>query len=326
MQNLSKYGKPILLGIALAVILVSVLQFSGFFKTPVAKQSENPYEYNLDELKKVDPKLLQWKEISTTSIDIDYPIGITVDVNDNIYISGDNKLQLYNSNLEVKSNFNIPNPARCIFVDTDKNIFLGMKNHVEVYSNSGEKISQFEAIDPKTVITSIAVNEEFIFVADAGNRIVWKLDKSGKILSKIGEKDESRDIPGFVIPSPYFDLGFDRQGELWVINPGRHFLENYSSDGDLKSSWGVASQLVQGFCGCCNPSHFAVLSDGSFITSEKGLERVKEYSVTGQLKSVIAGPDSFNEGTTGLDLTVDSKDRVIVLDPARKQIRIFMRK
>lgn len=324
MQSLSKFGKPILLGIALAVILVSVLQFSGFFKTPIAKQSENPYEYNLDELKKVDSKLLQWNEVSTKVIDIDYPVGITVDNENNIYICGDNKVQTYNSNLEVLSKFNISNPARCIFVN--ENIYLGMKNHIEIYTKAGEKISQFESIDPKTVITSIAVSDGFIFVADAGNRIVWKLNLSGKILGKIGEKDESRDIPGFIIPSPYFDLGFDRQGELWVVNPGRHFLENYSQDGDLKSYWGNASQLVNGFCGCCNPSHFAVLSDGSFITSEKGLERVKEYDVTGKLKSVIAGPDSFNTGTTGLDLAVDSVNRVIVLDPARKQIRVFVRK
>lgn len=324
MQSLTKYGKPILLGIALAVILVIVLQFSGFFGTPINKQSENPYEYNLDELKKIDSKLLQWNEVSTKFIDIDYPAGITVDVENNIYICGDNKVQTYNSNLEVLSKFNILNPARCIFVN--ENIYLGMKNHIEIYTKAGEKISQFEGFDPKTVITSIAVSDEFVFVADAGNRIVWKINLSGKILGKIGEKDESRDIPGFIIPSPYFDLGFDRQGELWVVNPGRHFLENYSPDGDLKSYWGIASQLVNGFCGCCNPSHFAVLSDGSFITSEKGLERVKEYDVTGKLKSVIAGPDSFNTGTTGLDIAVDSNDRVIVLDPARKQIRVFERK
>ena len=326
MQNFSKYGKPILLGIALAVILVSVLQFSGFFKTSVAKQSENPYEYNLDELKIIDPKLLQWNEVATKSTDIDFPSGISIDNDDNIYICGDNTVQIYNSKLEIQINFNIPKSARCLFVDSDNKIYLGMTDHIEIYSNNGEQISQFEVIDSKTVITSIAVNDEFIFVADAGNRFVWKLDKSGNTIGKIGEKDPTRDIPGFVIPSPYFDLGFGRDDELWVANPGRHFLHNFSFDGDLISQWGVASQLVHGFCGCCNPSNFVILSDGSFITSEKGLERVKEYSVTGQLKSVIAGPDSFNSGTTGLDLAVDSKDRVIVLDPARKQIRIFERK
>ena len=42
--------------------------------------------------------------------------------------------------------------------------------------------------------------------------------------------------------------------------------------------------------------------------------------------SVVATPDSFNEGTKGLDLAVDSKDRILVLDPERNQVRVFVLK
>lgn len=325
MSKKAQILRPVLLGIATAVILVSILQLSGVLNNPLKKESKNPFEYNLDELKRIDSNLLQWNEIATNAIDIDYPTGISVDKNDNIYVCGDNKVKIYDSEFKVLSSFNIQNSAICIFAGT-KNIYLGMKDHVEVYSVTGEQISRFDAPDPKSVLTSIAVNDAFIFVADAGNRVIWKLDKSGNLQGKIGEKDLSKEIPGFVVPSPYFDLGLGREGELWVVDPGRHFLQNFSPDGEIISQWGVASQRVHGFCGCCNPSHFAMLSDGSFITSEKGLERVKEYSVTGKLQSVIAGPDKFNEGTTGLDLVVDSKDQVIVLDPGRKQIRVFARK
>jgi hypothetical protein len=83
---------------------------------------------------------------------------------------------------------------------------------------------------------------------------------------------------------------------------------------------------VDGFCGCCNPSHFAFLSDGSFVTSEKGIERVKVYSPRGVFQYIVAPPDAFIEGTRGLDLAVDSKDRIIVLDPEKKLIRIFVKK
>ena len=228
--------------------------------------------------------------------------------------------------MDIAKNFEIPIAGRSIFVDHEQKIYLGMQGQLHIFSDSGSLISKFNQLSNKTVITSIAANENFIFVADAGKRIVWKLDLSGKVISQIGEKDPSRDIPGFIIPSPYFDLGFDNVGQLWVVNPGRHFLENYSFNGDLKTHWGKTSNQVHGFCGCCNPSHFAILSNGSFITSEKGLERVKEYSVTGQLMSVVAGPYSFDEGTVGLGLAVDSHDRVFVLDPSRKQIRIFVRK
>ena len=83
---------------------------------------------------------------------------------------------------------------------------------------------------------------------------------------------------------------------------------------------------LEGFSGCCNPSNIAMLSDGSFVTSEKGIERVKIHTPSGEFKTVVASPDMFEEGTRGIDLAVDSKDRIYVLDPVKKLIRIFEKK
>ena len=46
-------------------------------------------------------------------------------------------------------------------------------------------------------------------------------------------------------------------------------------------------------------------------------------SSPGDFKSVVAAPSQFDAGTAGLDLAVDSNDRILVLDPSRKQVRIF---
>ena len=62
---------------------------------------------------------------------------------------------------------------------------------------------------------------------------------------------------------------------------------------------------------------------GSFVTSEKGLPRVKVYGKDGTFKAMVAGPESFRPGTVGLDLAADSMGRVLVLDPARSQLRFF---
>ena len=325
MSEKSKFIKPIILGIALAVILVSLLQFSGFFGPKVKKDTDNPFEYNIDSLKEIPKELLTWEEIKTLNLKLDLPKSIATDVDNNIYIAGSNKVVIFDGSYKLISNFDISETGNCLFV-INKKIYIGMRNHVEVYDNNGEQLQKFESLGDRSVLTSIAVDDANIYVADAGNRVALKLDHFGNIVGKIGEKDESRDIPGFIIPSGYFDLGFGRDGELWVVDPGRHFVQNYSFDGDLVSQWGVASQSVYGFCGCCNPSHFTMLSDGSFITSEKGIERVKEYSVTGELKSVIAGPNSFDEGTTGLDLAVNSQNNILVLDPVRRQLRVFEQK
>jgi hypothetical protein len=81
---------------------------------------------------------------------------------------------------------------------------------------------------------------------------------------------------------------------------------------------------IEGFCGCCNPTHFAFLPDGSFVTSEKGIPRVKVYDRLGRLAAVVAGPDRFREGVQGLDLAVDQTERILVLDPARRAVRVFV--
>jgi hypothetical protein len=39
----------------------------------------------------------------------------------------------------------------------------------------------------------------------------------------------------------------------------------------------------------------------------------------------VAGSDRFDEGTVGLDLALDSAQRILVLDPARRAVRIFVK-
>ena len=163
-------------------------------------------------------------------------------------------------------------------------------------------------------------------MTDAGNRIVWKFDKSGNVLQRIGKRDVAKDIPGIVIPSGFFDVAVDSDGFLWVANPGRHSIENYTLDGDFRTSWGAFSMDIDGFCGCCNPTNFIILEDGSFITSEKGIPRIKVHNQLGEVVSVVAGAEQFDEGTVGLDLAVDSNQRIFVLDPKRKRVRIFAKK
>ncbi|HQU73469.1 MAG TPA: hypothetical protein PLG66_14295, partial [Calditrichia bacterium] len=65
---------------------------------------------------------------------------------------------------------------------------------------------------------------------------------------------------------------------------------------------------------------------GSFVTSEKGLARVKIHERTGDLRTVVAAPGDFQKGTVGLDLAVDARGRVLVLDPRMGAVRVFEKK
>ncbi len=68
------------------------------------------------------------------------------------------------------------------------------------------------------------------------------------------------------------------------------------------------------------------MPDGSFVTAEKGLPRVKIHNLDGSLRCVVAAPDQFDEGVVGLDVAVDDEGRIYVLDPSRNQVRIFAEK
>ena len=57
----------------------------------------------------------------------------------------------------------------------------------------------------------------------------------------------------------------------------------------------------------------------------QSIARVKAHNQLGETVSVVAGPDKFVEGTAGLDLAVDSAQRIVVLDPVQKLVRIFIR-
>ena len=72
----------------------------------------------------------------------------------------------------------------------------------------------------KGVSTAPAAAEEDVFVADAGNSIVWRFDINGKLKGRIGEPEQGvRNYPGFPITSHYFPLTLGSDGLLHVVNP-----------------------------------------------------------------------------------------------------------
>lgn len=180
-------------------------------------------------------------------------------------------------------------------------------------------------------ITGAARQGDWLFVADSGNRCIWRCDAEGIQVGRIGNDKQ------FVVPSPYFAVAADPDGKtLWVTNPGKHRVEHYSSTGERTDWFGKPGTAIEKFCGCCNPCGIAVLSDGRIVTAEKGLPRVKVYHRDGRLESVVAGPEFFTrqarahqigEGAAaGLDVKIDPQDRVWVYDRTTGKTHCFERK
>ena len=126
-----------------------------------------------------------------------------------------------------------------------------------------------------------------MFVADAGNRIVWRYDLSGKLKGRIGEPNKAQNYPGFLVTNHYFPLALGADGLLYVVNPRALRVEGFTFGGDLEFSWGKGSAGVEGFFGCCNPACLAAMPDGRFVTAGErrpageGLQRRGQIRVRG---------------------------------------------
>ena len=304
---------------------VIAIMLADFFSSRKADKA-NPYDYKMGELRKTDSTCNGYIEQLTIRPALEEIHAVACGAGDRIFVAGKNGLEIYQKDGKPDGNFRFEGLASCMALDKKGRIFIGIQDHVEVFDQLGKPCGKWNSVSPESMLTSIAVTDSYAYVADAGKKIVYRYDLNGRLINRIGEKDPQKNVPGFIVPSPYFDLGIGKKGELWVANTGRHSLEQFGDDGSLQSAWGEASMSSDGFCGCCNPSHFAFLSDGSFVTSEKGIERVKVYSPQGKYLCMVAPPSAFIEGTKGLDLAADSKDRIIVLDPEKKQLRIFVKK
>lgn len=315
-----------LVNIVLIVLALAIVGIVGkdFIGKRAGKTVENPYEYNVDEFRKVDSTQILYTEKHHFPVKTHYWAGISVS-DSMIFVATANQLLKFDYSGKAIFSKQLIDTATCVTIDENRQIWIGMGHYVVMYDQNGTLVKRWNSFGDRAVFTSLAVSGENIYVADAGNRIVYQCNTNGQIIRKIGEKDEQKGIPGFVIPSPYFDVATDDNGLLWAANTGRHMFENYNQDGSLRTSWGVTSFKIEGFSGCCNPAHFAILDDNSFITSEKGMPRIKLYDQHGQFIGVVAPPAAF-EGSLAPDIAVDKQHRVIALDFERQQVRIFEKK
>jgi hypothetical protein len=256
-----------------------------------------------------------------------------------LWLAAGNTLALLSETGTREREILFPAPVRCIAVAGDGTLYAGLRDQIVVCGADGRQRASWKIPGSRPWLTGLAVGADTLFAADAGNRVLHRFDRSGRVLGQIGVKDPERDIPGFVIPSPYFTVRLHPDGLLRVNNPGRHRVEAYTTEGDFEGAWGTASAAPAGFCGCCNPVGLALLPDGRIVTCEKGLPRVKIFSSDGVFESVAAPSAAFPEAAragagsadldtslAGLAASTDAHGRIAVLDHVTGSIHLLQPK
>jgi len=318
---------------------VWVTTHAGAVRQVAAAKQQNPFAYDIERFTRTDPKLVRYEETRRFACPQPEPRRLCLDAEDRVYVAAANHVCVFSKEGEQLREWPVSGKARCVAVAADSTAYVGLRDHVEVFDGRGRQTAAWETPGKRAWFTGLAATETDVFAADAGNRVVLRYDRSGKLVGRIGQKDKEKNVLGLIVPSPYLTVKPGHDGLLRVNNPGRHRVELYTTDGDLELWWGKPGAAIEGFCGCCNPIALAMLPDGRCITGEKGFPRVKVFGADGSFECVVAGPESFPENAKagsardssdgnlgGLDVEVDSKGRIYVLDLVSAEIRVMIPK
>lgn len=268
---------------------------------------------------------------------LDDPWAIAVGPDGRLWVAGDREVQVRAADGVLLARIPIEGRATCLAVD-DRRLYVGVTDRVAVFDASDlSPLAMWPPLGEGTRLTSIALSGDGIWLADAGRARLGRFDAEGAFHGAI---PADHDDPAawatsghFAVPSPYFDVALS-QGNVVVANPGWHRVETWTAEGESVGSWGRQSSELAGFAGCCGPAQLAALGGGELVTVDKGLPRVKVYRADGSLRDVVATEERFAgheracEGRSGgaiaLDVAVDRRDRIVVLEPCTGRIRFLV--
>jgi hypothetical protein len=327
----------IVIAVAIILSIVSVVRYDTTGEKGSGLSAE--YQYDISEYAKIPSELIVYQQVGS-AISTGLKASRSIAYKDGIYVSGDMKVVKIDGAGKIEKEIALESAPTCLTVDEEGVVIVGSNDTIIIYDKTGTKRTQFVVPQKNAILSSIILNEGLLLCADAANGLIYRYDLQGDLVNIIGEKDpQKEDHTGFVIPSPYFDIAMASDGLLRVVDPGRHVIVAFTLDGHREWTWGKASPKVDGFSGCCNPVNMAILPDGSFVTAEKGLVRVKVYDAEGQFVGVVAGPDQLEwQGplqvcdtpeqcqSRGFDVAVDETGRIYVLDTVKNVVRIFEKK
>lgn len=234
-----------------------------------------------------------------------------------IYVATPNNIYIYGLSGELQTNFSVPSDLRDLVVFKGE-IYALFPTRIEVYDRQGDMLKDWEACSENSDYCSLAVCEEGVYVTDASNKNICKYNLDGT-LSKFIESPK-----GFVVPSYCFGI-VAMDGKVFCSNPGRHIVEEYTTDGDFVKSFGKSGAGKGEFSGCCNPAIITAANNGELLTSEKGIPRVSCYSADGKFQSVLLDSKALGGGHKAYDVRI-LKDKLIVASGCKVSVFQYNKK
>lgn len=332
--------------VAIGVLLLGGLAgYLGFRESPLTPNSglSGAFERDLQRQLAVDTTKVLYRAERQLALPFDGAQAIATGPENRIYVSTQQAVHILDFEGSPQGELSLQAPPTSLAVGgkghiTPGQVYVATETAIEVFDAKQERLATWRLPNEEAVITSIAVAQRDVFLADAASRVVWRFDTEGNRLGEIGTVDRDRHIPGLVIPDGHFDVAVGAEDLLYVVDPGRLQIVTFTFAGEIGAIWGGAKSSGDSFFGCCNPTYLAVTPEGRIVTSEKGLPRVRVYGVDGELEGVVAASDELgvrvesltdprvSQRRSALSIAVDNSGRVVVLDRTDSLLRIFLPK
>lgn len=249
--------------------------------------------------------------------------GLTVDARGRVYAAGDAEIRVFEGDALARR-WATAGPVHTVAIAGDGRVFAGESRQIEIFDPSGRLLDTWRDATRLGRVSAIGFAAGDVFAGDSHGRAIRRFDAAGRFLNDIGLNNRTQ---GFVVPNGVVDFGVDRAGIVHAANPGKHRVERYTPDGALLGHIGrFGGPDPAGFSGCCNPTNVCVVSQPAggllVFTTEKGGPRVKVHDEAGALLAVVADT-GFDPNCKNMDVAVDARGRVHVVDTVRLEIRTF---
>jgi hypothetical protein len=248
--------------------------------------------------------------------------GIAVSGDGNVYALGDGEVRIFEPQGALIRTWRAPQNALCLSVDAEQRVYIGSVGRVDFFDREGRPTGGFATgtQSKPAHVTAVKTCGSDILVADAAARLIRRYSRTGNQIGEIGTRNKTR---SFMLPNRWLDMDVDTHGLIRATDSGRHQVTSWLLDGTPAASFGkFGQQKLEDFVGCCNPVNLAVGPDGSIMTAEKVIPRIKVWDSSGKLLALI-GPEHFDPLCIHLYLAVDSRGRIYAGDPVRLGIKIF---
>ena len=195
--------RPVVIGVlvvaAVAVAGIAVLRMDPWGEDGGGLSER--FEFTADAYQRADPALIKFQEQGSFPTGLNAVRGLATGPDDRVYVAGESTVLVFGSDGKRQAEIPVKAEPTCLAVGGAEHVhpgrlYVGAGNRIYLFDSQTAVGTWTDGFNDKSVITSLAVAEDAVYAADAGNRVVLRFDPDGKLLGRIGEPDEARGFEG----------------------------------------------------------------------------------------------------------------------------------